>query len=426
MKSEASDIKQIEERLYGYIRHDNYKLHEGEKGLDRIRQFMECLGNPQESLMAIHVAGTSGKTSTSYHIARILTANLANDDPGKSSKVGLTISPHLDSITERFQINMEPIDIPEFVKLMNQFLTLVDVSGILLNYFEILIGFTYWYFARIGVEFAVIETGIGGLLDSTNIISRQDKVCVITDIGLDHMAVLGNTLPEIAKQKAGIIQSGNQVFMNRQSEVIMYEVTERCERRRANLHTIDGGVLPSERNWLLALEVADFVIQRSGRSLPSSKVLDDIRKAAVPGRMNLVMINDHQFIMDGAHNAQKIRGLAKEYRALHGNKKTTVIVSLKSGKDYRYVVQELSLIADKIIATSYDHYKVFPVASISPDIIKEACEETGTKCLVIRDINKAIDFVASDMLTGGVESPVIITGSFYLLSEVRRLRGISE
>jgi len=203
--------------------------------LDYIRSLLDYLGNPQERLRIIHIAGTSGKTSTAYYAAALLTA------AGK--KAGLTVSPHVDLLNERVQINMTPLPEALFVREMNEFMACVEQGGFTPTYFELLYAFAFWEFARQQVEYAVIETGVGGLLDNTNVVTRSDKVCVLTDIGFDHTSLLGTTLPEIARQKAGIIQLHNAVFCWRQSAEVLAVFRAVTRQKQADLHILDAAQL---------------------------------------------------------------------------------------------------------------------------------------------------------------------------------------
>ncbi len=169
--------------------------------LDRIVPLMKLLGDPQDKLKIIHLAGTSGKTSTAYYMSALLQAT------GK--KVGLTVSPHIDTIAERVQIDGLPLPETEFCRELGIFLDIVEFAEAPPSYFELLYAFALWVFERQQVDYAVVETGMGGLYDATNVASRPDKVCVITDIGFDHTHILGKTLPEIAAQKVGIVHDHN-------------------------------------------------------------------------------------------------------------------------------------------------------------------------------------------------------------------------
>ncbi len=180
----------------------------GELGLKRAKYLLQLIGNPQEKLRVIHVAGTSGKGSVCFYISRLLQAS--------GFKVGLHISPHLVNVRERCQINNKLIDEKTFYQSLNKIVPYVDqVTQSKYGkptYFEILVALVFSIFSQQKVDYAVIETGLGGLLDGTNVVSRKDKLCVLTKIGFDHMAILGNTLTQIARQKAGIIQKNNPVI----------------------------------------------------------------------------------------------------------------------------------------------------------------------------------------------------------------------
>ena len=160
------------------------------------------LGNPQNHFKSIHVAGTNGKGSTSHALASIFQA--------AGYKTGLYTSPHLKSFTERIRINGDEInkdDVVEFVATHKDFLDQLQPS-----FFEMTVGLAFWYFAKHEVDIAIIEVGMGGRLDSTNVISPE--LCVITNIGLDHTQFLGDTLPLIAGEKAGIIKQGVPVIVS--------------------------------------------------------------------------------------------------------------------------------------------------------------------------------------------------------------------
>src|SRR5574344_2950696 len=179
------------------------QLYGGDMQLDRMKLLMEYLGNPQDDLKVIHVAGTSGKTSTTYYIRALLQAS--------SLKTGLTISPHIATIRERIQINGELVEEDSFVDYFNEFYDGVQGFDPKPTFFELVTAFAYWVFKKEKVDYAIIETGLGGRLDATNVVERTDKVSIITPIGFDHTDILGNTLKSIAGEKAEIIQPGSKV-----------------------------------------------------------------------------------------------------------------------------------------------------------------------------------------------------------------------
>ena len=176
-----------------------------ELGLGRIKYLLKLLDNPQDKFKSIHVAGTSGKGSTAFYISRLL-----KESKSQRVKVGLHLSPHLVDIRERLQINGKLVPMNRFIKLLNEIKPVVEViqkskPELTPSYFEILVAASFLYFAQSKVDWAVVEVGLGGRLDATNVLNPE--VSVITNIGLDHTDILGKTIEEIAREKAGIIKS---------------------------------------------------------------------------------------------------------------------------------------------------------------------------------------------------------------------------
>src|SRR5581483_2006875 len=286
--------------------------------LDRMRALMAYLGNPQDRLKVVHIAGTSGKGSTAYYVTSLL------HEMG-AAKVGLHVSPHVNEVNERLQINGIPVPEADFCRSLRAFLDVVQNSGVMPSYFELMVAFAYYEFDRRQVDYAVIEVGLGGLLDSTNVISREDKVCIITDIGLDHTRVLGNTLSLIAAQKAGIIQQQNTVFTYQQSEEVMRAIRTVCDGQQGILRVIVPQVTPyagmaalplfQQRNMYLALQAAQHVCKRDGLSPVGEEQIAHAAQVYIPGRMDVVYSQGKTIIFDGAHNEQKMRVLLASVRA---------------------------------------------------------------------------------------------------------------
>lgn len=268
--------------------------------LDRMQALMKYLGNPQDKLRVVHIAGTSGKTSTAYYIAAMLHAG--------GYKVGLTVSPHVDGINERVQINGRPLEEAAFTKEFTRFLKLIEQFDDEPTYFEVLIAFVYWLFYKRSVDYEVIEVGLGGLLDGTNVAKRPDKICVITDIGLDHMDVLGQTVDKIAAQKAGIIHPHNKVFSYVQSDKVMAVIRNVAAKNQAELHEITPSArsTPSDlplfqrRNWYLANKVSEYILGTNGQSLSPAALATTVQ-TLVPARMEAIEVGDKTVIIDGSH-----------------------------------------------------------------------------------------------------------------------------
>ena len=383
--------------------------------LDRIRPLMKLLGNPQDRLKVIHIAGTSGKTSTAYYMAALLAAG--------GQQVGLTVSPHVDNITERVQINGRPISEADFCEELGKFLNIIEKVGLKPSYFELLYAFVIWVLDKRKIGYAVVETGLGGLHDATNVVTRPDKVCVITDIGFDHKDLLGDTLSEIAAQKAGIIHERNHVFMYRQDKTVMTAVKERADRHQAPLHVVNEpnekqrNDLPAyqQRNWWLAYQVYEHLRKRDNLPNLASQALAKTQQISIPGRMEIKHVKDKTLVMDGAHNAQKITTFIDSFRQLYPETKPAVLVALKDDKDYLDVAPLLAPLAARLIVTTFDTTQDLPVKSMDPGKLAEAFRAAGAANVkVIVDSNAALR-----TLLAAPEKVCVIAGSFYLLGQIR-------
>lgn len=389
--------------------------------LDRITKLMKLLGNPQEKLSIIHVAGTSGKTSTAYYCSALLTA--------AGAKVGLTVSPHVFEINERVQINTQPLGEKKFCQLFEKFIAIGGVEKLQPTYFELLVAFAFWSFVEEGCTHAVIEVGLGGLLDGTNVISSPNKVVVITDIGLDHTHILGNSVEEIAFQKAGIIKSHNQVFMYYQDEAIQDVVLGVCRNNHATLHRFDqselevtykiSGSLPlyQRRNWLLAVQATDFVIFRDDLDKLNARSMSATQKTVIPGRMQTITYQGEEIVLDGAHNPQKLSALCDSIQqryprktvacllAFAGSKQATIIDSLK-------VIHEMTdivIITDFAISEDYAH------TSLACSEVAELASSVGfDQVHYTREIPEALEWLIKQ--NADVK---LVTGSFYLIAAMK-------
>ncbi len=385
--------------------------------LERMRPLMKALGNPQHKLKIIHVAGTSGKTSTAYYLASLLKQS------GK--KVGLTVSPHIDSVTERVQINLKPVSETEFRQALGEFLELIKNVDPEPTYFELMIAFVYWYFAKTKVDYAVIETGLGGLHDATNIAQQSDKVCVITDIGFDHVHVLGKTLAEIAAQKAGIIHPGNQVFAYSQTKEVDDALSERAKQQEAMLNMLSlsdqracGNQLPDfqKRNWCLAARVYKYIAERDSLPELSDDQLLASQNVVIPGRMEGRQVGTKTIVMDGAHNSQKMQAFVDSFRHKYPGQKVPVLLSLKSDKEHQEVLRELLPICSELIITSFQTSEDLPATPNDPNVLAEEAKRIGSQHIKI----EPNPFKAYKLLLNTKTKLAVVTGSFYLIADLHR------
>lgn len=376
--------------------------------LDNMRALMDYLENPQENLRVVHVAGTSGKTSTAYYVSAFLTAG--------GQKVGLSVSPHVDEINERVQVNGSPLAEAEFCRVLTEFMGRLEKLPVDPSRFEVMAAFSYWYFAKEKVDYAVMEVGLGGLKDGTNMVSRPDKVAVITDIGLDHTHMLGETLQEIAGQKIGIVKPGNTVFTYLQPNEVMAVYEDYCSRQKAYLKVLDSPQTGDyrRRNWRLAHEVYKYLANRDGLPRLSGKALEESRNVYIPGRFDVRKLGDKTLIMDGAHNPQKMAAFVEGFKNLYPRQKAAVLISIKGGKDSSAIVDELVPIAERAVTTRFNAEQDMPAHSMDPGRLAEALTDRGVPAEAIEDQLRAVQALLS-----GPEDICIITGSFYLLGQIR-------
>ncbi|HEU4966084.1 MAG TPA: Mur ligase family protein [Candidatus Saccharimonadales bacterium] len=387
--------------------------------LERMRDLMHFLGDPQNTLKVIHVAGTSGKTSTAYYASSLLEASGAT--------VGLSVSPHVDEVNERVQINRMPLPEVEFCARLASFMQEVGRSGIKPSYFELMVAFAYAEFARRKVDYAVMEVGLGGLLDATNVVARPDKVCIITDIGLDHVEVLGDTLPEIAAQKAGIITPGNPVFAHRQAPEIMAVFEQAARRENAVLHIVEPvqtddtlADLPlfQQRNFHLADQAIAFTLDRDCRAGLAQEAHQTAAHIHIPGRMDTVVRRGKTIIFDGAHNEQKMTAFMQSVQAAYPHQPLAAVVAFVKHKSNRWQLALEVLIRANVycIVTSFnlepdDRIK----QSIPAQAIADYFVSRGyTSYEVEPDLAKA-----GALLLRRPEPLLLVTGSFYMLHDAR-------
>lgn len=387
-----------------------------------MRELMQALGNPQNKYPVVHVAGTSGKTSTAYYVAALLQQT--------GQKVGLTVSPHIDQINERVQIDLVPLPETEYCKELEAFLKIINKlsisSTIKPSYFELLVAFAFWVFDRQGVDYAVVEVGMGGLLDGTNVITRPDKICIITDIGLDHTQQLGSTIQAIARQKAGIIHVQNQVFSYKQSDVVDKVISTVATAQQAQIQWLDAVTmiegmdsLPlfQQRNFGLAIRTVDWLLQRDKLPELSVQQRQKAMHTLVPARMEKVSVGNKTIIMDGAHNEQKMDSLVQSFQQQYPGQQAAVLLSIVEYKAEAVagLLSILKPITGQLILTEFQGQQDTPKKSIPLRVMQEAANAAGYQNVIaIISPEKAYQELLK------TNSPLgIITGSFYLLNHIR-------
>ncbi len=385
--------------------------------LDRMRELLRRMGDPQNAVNVIHIAGTSGKTSTAYFLRGLLEA------AGK--KTGLTVSPHIESIAERTQIGGRVVSEASYLQYVNEFQQLVhqwpDISP---TYFELVIAFSYWVFAKEKVEYAVVETGLGGLLDATNVVSRADKLCVITPIGLDHTEVLGTTVPEIALQKAGIIQLHNQVVISSENHAVRTIFQQEAMAKQATIiwqHAVQGEQsLPlfQQSNWQLALLAYAVVSERDQLPALSPDVQNVVMQQMPPGRFERYMIGATTVIIDGAHNPQKLHAFFASLPA-EATKSMVVVAGFSSAPFAKIeaCVQELAALGAPVVCTEFNVGQDIKYRhSVPATELRQHCLEKGLDATVAPTIEAALETACAKS-----NQYIIVTGSLYLVAAIRPL-----
>lgn len=415
------------------------------KGIERSRLFFDLIGNPQNNLRAIHIAATSGKGSTSHILDSLLRAH------GKT--VGLHVSPHVYDYRERMMVNGELISEQELVDALNSLFPAIEQmdnsDAGRPTYFEVSNAMAFSIFAKKNVDYAVIETGLGGLNDSTNTINRQDKLAVIGQIGEDHVEILADpsqladavagdfipdtfteqlsTIERIAVQKAGIMPKNGKALALKQSPEVNAIFEQLAEFRHTDLQWVNRKDIDTPMNLpgdfqrdnaSLALEALEYLAQRDGWKVDPGLIEEALASVKLPGRFEVRHTKGKTVILDGSHNPQKMSALVKAFEERYPDQKATVIMAIGGTKDVEQTLQALSPISETIITTDFFNARQdFKSASIKPaDLAKLAEKSTNAKISIAADHQDAINQAFS------CDSEIIlVTGSFYFLGEINTL-----
>ena len=379
-----------------------------------VAHILETLGSPQNQIPAIHIAGTSGKGSTAYYATSLL--NRAG------YTTGTLVSPHIASVAERSLINGQPLPEQEYLHYFQAFANLYVVHSLHLSYFEFLTIFSFWLFKKIDVDYIIIEVGIGGRLDTTNVIFRSPTVRVITDIGLDHTELLGNTLTEIAQEKAGIIHQSDSVVMNRQASEIETIIRQHTESQHSQFSIaspiIDDflKILPDfqQRNWTLAYRAVEKLLALDKKPPLPKEALKKSVHITIPGRLEKCSVDGVNIIFDVAHNPQKIRALIDSLRKIYPEKKPVFVVAFGQNKQLS-LAKSLAMIdnlAQLTYATTFSADYGKNHRNVPPEAIRRVMKSAvEIEYNPDRALTKAIEKAQQ------LDTYVVVTGSFYLVSE---------
>jgi dihydrofolate synthase / folylpolyglutamate synthase len=413
-----------------------YRLPRNAPGVGMVRatELLRRVGNPQDAMRSIHVAGTAGKGSVSAFVSTMLSAH--------GFRVGAYTSPHVRTILERLRVDGVSPTGAEFAAAVDAVARSVTsmrrTAGGVPTFFEALNAVAFTHFAGAHLDYAVIETGIGGLLDATNAITRVDKLAVITRIGIDHTKVLGSTVAEIAWHKAGILPHGGRGIVLRHHQASVRATVDEVARDRACRVDVvdpravtcrvdpsgttlcaDGWEFPlglqgrhQGENAALAVRAVQQLARRDAWTVDPAAIAAGLAATRLPGRFERHLVDGRVLILDGAHNAVKLTAFVDAFRALYPGECATFVLASKADKDVRAVLAVLAPITASIVATEFPTYGAGPVApSVPARRIADLAHERGTRAVVVERPDLAI---RAALDTG--DGPVAVTGSFLHLA----------
>ena len=403
--------------------------------LKAMKFLMEEFNHPENKLKAIHIAGTNGKGSVTEMITNVLIK--------EGYTVGKFISPHLIHYNERISVNNNNISNIEMEKLINIIKPSIEKynseNDISVTLFELETTMAFLYFKEKGCDFVVLETGLGGLFDCTNIINHP-LVSVITSIGYDHMHILGNTLPEIAYQKAGIIKEySNTVIFEQGLEIDNVFITE-CKNKNNILHSIKKNDISNYsfdnnfqyfayknfenviinlkgkvqvQNACLCLEVFK-ILNTLGYHIKLENIKNGLKTVVHKGRME--QLNDRPLIIfDGAHNEPAIRNLQDMIKMYYKKKKRVYIISILKRKDYNKMLELIAKDREAtFILTSGNNKENYTSSDELYECMKQYTEDD-------KIYKKRLDNAIEDVINGKLDTVNFVVGSFYTYKTVTEI-----
>lgn len=406
--------------------------------LARMNRLLAALGNPHRRFASVHIAGTKGKGSTATMVAEMLRSC--------GYKVGLYQSPHVCTIRERIAVDGKMISEAAFTRVIREVApAAASMKGGSPTYFELMTAAAFLHFANAGIDLAVAETGMGGRLDATNVLTP--KVCAITSISYDHAAQLGHTLEAIATEKAGIIKKGVPVVSAPQRPSVKQVLQQVAAERGAPIYFVGQdipfscrfesapGLAPHNRlclttarsrfehlhvpllgqhqtlNCALALVMLDVLKQR-GFKIEDQKAVEGLANVRMVGRMEIIS-ETPRILVDGAHNAASIEALMRAIGQSVVYDSMVVIFGCHQDKDIDGMLQQIQLGADKIIFTSTGA----PRAVDGEELAARYTELSGKMAQVGRRLEDAMAIAVSAITP---QDLICVTGSFYLVGEAKK------
>ena len=394
-------------------------------GLERIGELCKRLGHPERKLRFVHVAGTNGKGSTSVMIASVLRA--------AGYKVGLYTSPYVRVFNERMRIDGKNISNDELAKITSYIRPIADAMQDKPTEFELITAVAFEYFARNSCDLVVLEAGLGGRLDSTNVI-EDSLVSVITGIALDHVAFLGDTVEKIASEKAGIIKKGCPVIFGGSDECAAEVISARAKEMDAPYIPVDHSALRVKKmsfdgtefdfgkhkdmkvsllgayqpkNASVVLTALD-VLKERGFELCEDAIKRGLSEAEWSARFEV--ISKHPLVIfDGAHNAEGIAAAVESIKLYFGERKVYVLTGVLKDKDYDAIAADIASVASRVFTITPDNPR-----ALSATEYAEIIAEKGIRAQAFDDILQALERATEAASDDNV--PLLCLGSLYTYS----------
>lgn len=409
---------------------ENRNIPLGEFTLDNIKELLKIFDKPQDKLKIIHITGTNGKGSVASFIASALREN--------NYKVGKFTSPYITNIREEIEINNEEISEEDFAKLATEVREKVeelDEKKIFVSGFEILTSIAYIYFARNNLDFAVMEVGMGGRVDATNVMEKS--IPVFCHISLDHANILGDTIGKIAHEKGGIIKENSKVFSYPQDEEARAELKKLSKEKNSDFYEFsqdeveilssneEGNIFNFRNhknveisligdhqalNASLALMVLDVLKKDYG--LDEEKIKEGLKKAKNIGRTECLS-KDPLIIIDGSHNLDSIERIEESVKKFSYNK-LILGFSLLKDKDHAHILSKIENIADKIVLTEIDSDRHTDLKDLEAEFRKFSKKE-------IYPIKNREEAVGKTLSLAGEGDMILWCGSLYLIKDIRKI-----
>ena len=408
---------------------DEVALVGSKLGLSRTCELLELMGNPQNKLKFIHVAGTNGKGSVCACLSEVLSQ--------AGYKTGMYTSPHLMRINERFKIDGKDIDDREFAALITKVRDITESMSERASQFEVLTAAAFEYFYKEGCDIVVLETGLGGRLDSTNVINAPE-VTLITTIEMDHMAELGDTIEKIALEKAGIIKRGTKVVVDGRNTSVMHVFEKACKEQGCKLiiseiekienlrvsleqskfdykdiKNIDLSLtgLYQPGNAILAVEGIKILIEK-GFKISDEDIKAALKKVHWQARFE-IMDKEPYFIIDGSHNPAGVSETVKSIKAYFPDKKIRFIIGILSDKNIDEILTDIKPLAKEVAVITPPSSR----ACKAEDMIKLVEEKISVSNRAFESIKEAVDY----MLDSAKKDDIICAmGSLYSVGELKK------